>query len=251
MKNKQKLILLIDVLIIILAIITLRFNNAVPSIMAVLKQSKVTAESEDLGFNFIPSPKETRAKAGETVTINIDVADIKIGENGLNSIVGFLQYDEILFETMEIESTENWNIELNQNQNHPLYGKFCIYTMNEGIKENQQIAEMTLKLKQNLKPQTTEIKFNDIVSSDGNIGVSEQDGKVWQWGKTSATPICLSDDNSSELYNVEIVDFKAINNEVFALGNNGKMYVWGENSSGYLGTGTKSTSDTSYQLEPT
>lgn len=51
MKNKQKLILLIDVLIIILAIITLRFNNAVPSIMAVLKQSKVTAESEDLGFN--------------------------------------------------------------------------------------------------------------------------------------------------------------------------------------------------------
>src|SRR5574344_1725592 len=124
---KKKAIILFDVLIIILAIVGISINTTMPSVVSSIRQTKSLEKSEDLGFNFIPSPNETKVKAGETVTIKLNVADFNIGEDGLNSIVGFLKYDETLFESMKIEASENWKVELNQRKKHPLYGKFCIY----------------------------------------------------------------------------------------------------------------------------
>ena len=85
--------------------------------------------------------------------------------------------------------------------------------------------------------------------------VLDTNGKIWQWGIDTKTPVCLSDDNTSELYNVEIVDFQVFGADsekyVCAIDKIGKIYVWGYNEDGYIGTGTASTSDTSYQLKPT
>ena len=134
--------------------------------------------TDELSFNFIPNTAEVKVKAGDTVTIKLNVADIKVGENGLNNIIGSLNYDENLFDIMQIDGTNNWNIELNKRKSHQLYGKFCMYTMSEGITENQNIAIMTLKLKKDLKPQTTEIKFSNLKSSDGNTSVEDENKSV-------------------------------------------------------------------------
>ena len=69
-----------------------------------------------MSFNLIASPEETKVKAGATVEITLSAEDIKIGKEGLNSIVGHLSYDESLFDSVEIKAEEKkgWNIELNQ-----------------------------------------------------------------------------------------------------------------------------------------
>ena len=178
MKQTKKCMAIIDIVIIIITAIMILSNAKVSSIITSIKEGLRLGGGENLSFNLITSPDEIRAKAGDTVTFDLSVADISVGEEGLNSIVGELNYNEALFENMEVQGIKNanqqysgladWEVELNKVKTSPLYGKFCIYTMREGITENQKIVKMTLKLKSDLKPQTTEIKFTNIESSDGN-----------------------------------------------------------------------------------
>lgn len=97
---------------------------------------------------------------------------------GINNLVGNLEYDESIFDDVKIEGTNEWIFEQNQNKNSESYGKFVLYTMNEGVSENQNIAVLTFKLKDNLKPQTTEVKFTKLQSSNGKVSVDEDDKKA-------------------------------------------------------------------------
>ena len=181
MKAKEKIMIGINVIVLIFVTIALMFSTSMGETISFLNVGKQLAGGEELSFNLIASPEEARVKAGDTVTITLSVADISMGKTGLNSIVGNLEYDEDLFDEMTIEGNKNgegqadWQIELNQIENHALYGKFCIYAIEEGVTENQDVVKMTLKLKSDLKPQTTEVKFLDLQSSDGNVAVDEQE----------------------------------------------------------------------------
>lgn len=184
----NKLILVLDAIII--AIITMAFMTGTVITNQNLNASnnlwaKTELNQTDKSFNLIASPEEKRVKAGETVEITLSVKDINVGETGLNSVVGFLGYNEALFDSMEIEGVNNkakgkanWAIELNKRKDHKLYGKFCIYTMEEGVKDEQDVVKMTLKLKKDLKPQTTKVTFTELASSDGEIEVPEEDRAV-------------------------------------------------------------------------
>ena len=97
---------------------------------------------------------------------------------GINNIVGYLKYDESIFDDVKIEGTNEWIFEQNQDKNSERYGKFVLYTMKEGTNENQDIAVLTLKLKDNIKPQTTEVKFTKLQSSNGKFSVDEDDRKA-------------------------------------------------------------------------
>lgn len=97
---------------------------------------------------------------------------------GINNIVGYLKYDESIFDDVKIEGTNEWIFDQNQDKNSERYGKFVLYTMKEGTNENQDIAVLTLKLKDNLKPQTTEVKFTKLQSSNGKFSVDEDDKKA-------------------------------------------------------------------------
>ncbi len=50
--------------------------------------------------------------------------------------------------------------------------------MEQGITENQNILELTLKLKDNIKPQITEVTFTNLRSSEGEVSVDEDDRKA-------------------------------------------------------------------------
>ncbi len=181
----KKLLIIFDVVILLLVSILMSgvCNNS--EVIVSLQQSLFHAqntERDELSFNFVANPTEKRVKAGETVTIAFSAENINAGENGINSIVGWLDYDQSVFDSMEFVGISNernaWNVELNQIEGHKLFGKFCIYTLNEGTTENENIAKMTLKLKDNLKPMVTEIKFTKLASSDGNIEIEEQNRSV-------------------------------------------------------------------------
>jgi len=87
-----------------------------------------------------------------------------------------LSYDETLFDEVNIKAEGNdWHFEQNQDKNNENCGKFVIYTMKDGVTENQKVAEITLKLKDNVKTQITEVKFTKLQSSDGEVSVDEGD----------------------------------------------------------------------------
>lgn len=177
MKTK-KLAIIFD--IVILAIITLSLTTGtIISKTPLAKSEKVLADN-GMSFDLIASPEEKRVKAGETVEITLSAKNIKIGEEGLNSIVGNLSYNEGLFDEVKIEAEKEagWEIEINQIKEHSMYGKFCIFTMQEGVTKDQDVVKITMKLKKDLKPQTTKVLFTDLASSNGEVEVPEEDRQV-------------------------------------------------------------------------
>ena len=183
----KKAVVLMDAIVIALIAFVILNSTVVSSIFGLIGKN-AKASNSDLSFDLIASPEETKVKAGDTVIINLSAENIKVGENGLNSIVGYLGYDESLFESMEMyggsyrdhveKKDSSWNVEINHKKDHSMYGKFCIYSMQEGITKNEDVATIVLKLKDDLKPQTTKVTFTELASSDGNVEVPEEDRAV-------------------------------------------------------------------------
>lgn len=186
---KKKLVIAFDILVILILAFLMIFGRNIQYTSTNIKTTPTFSKNENLGFDLIASPEETRVKAGETVIVTLSLADINVGENGLNNVIGYLGYNEALFDEVKIyaggpeelakgEGTTKWEIEINRIKNHSLYGKFCIFTMQEGVKENQDIATLIFKLKDDLKPQTTKVTFTNLESSDGNVSIKEDDREV-------------------------------------------------------------------------
>lgn len=129
-------------------------------------------------FNFKPSPEEKIVSPGETVEIEINLDDIKEISEGINTVVGYMQYEENLFENIEFVGQNEWEVTYNNKENNELYGKFAIVTLQNGIEENTRIATLKMKLKGSLPNGETEIKFSKLVSSDGYNSINAEDKKV-------------------------------------------------------------------------
>ena len=187
--NKKKgIVLVLNIIAIFVISMLLIFRQE--NFTAKAQKINANGDSDKLSFDLLVTPEVVKVKSGETVEISMDLSQVNVGENGLNSIVGNLKYDEKLFDSMTFIGSENvlndgntkdttkWNVELNQIKDSDLYGKFCIYTMKEGVKDNQNVAKISLKLKDNLKPQTTKIVFKNLESSDGKIEVPDENRVV-------------------------------------------------------------------------
>lgn len=188
----KKLIIGLDIIVVIAMILIAIFGRRVKFSTKDVNYDVNFSASGNYNFNLLASPEETRVKAGETVLVTLSLDEINMGKEGMNSIVGFLGYNEDLFESMEIyaggpeeltKATNNnantpWNVVLNRIKSHKLYGKFCIYTEQEGVTENQDVATLIFKLKDNLKPQTTKVTFKNLASSNGDVAVDEDDREV-------------------------------------------------------------------------
>ncbi|MBR2786035.1 MAG: InlB B-repeat-containing protein, partial [Clostridia bacterium] len=175
----KKRVIKIDIIISIFLILFMYFNTTQTEILSGISGTELLAENNSYNFDVSVKPEYAKVKAGETVKLKFGVENIQMGESGLNNIVGNLSYDETLFEEVNIKSVDgSWNFEQNNDKKHERFGKFVTYTMSEGITEDEEIVEITLKLKNNLKPQKTEINFTNLKSSDGKVSVDEEDRKA-------------------------------------------------------------------------
>lgn len=129
-------------------------------------------------FNFRPSPEEKVVSPGETVEIEISLEDITEITEGINTVVGYMQYEDNLFENIEFVGEDKWEVTYNNKKNSDLYGKFAIITLQNGIESNTKIATLKLKLKGSLPNGETEIKFSKLASSDGFNSIDTEDKKV-------------------------------------------------------------------------
>lgn len=132
------------------------------------------------GFSFLTTASANTVEPGDTVTINISVADIDAGELGINTIEAVLEYDKNVFETVmptDFAGLNNWSITYN-NESGENEGKFVAVIVQDGVTENQDIGRLTLKVKEGIEDQTTNIVFKGIKTNDGTTEIPTTDKTV-------------------------------------------------------------------------
>ena len=143
------------------------------SIIMVSLTGIVSASSFDVGVN----PTEVTAKQGESIEVKVDLKDIDMKEKGINTLEGYINFDEDVIESVEVETKNGWQIEYNKDNNSDLYGKFLMVKDIEGIKENEEVLTLKIKVKDKVKKESTKVVLKDLTSNDGenlvNIGNKE------------------------------------------------------------------------------
>ncbi|HOZ55543.1 MAG TPA: hypothetical protein PK993_05885, partial [Clostridia bacterium] len=89
MKLRKNIIIAINLMIMIIMMLAIIFRSDVNKVITKINTQNTLADGNNLSFNLIATPEEKRVKSGETVTIQLTLSDINVGEQGLNSIVGF------------------------------------------------------------------------------------------------------------------------------------------------------------------
>ena len=143
------------------------------SIIMVSLTGIVSASSFDVGVN----PIEVTAKQGESIEVKVDLKDIDMKEKGINTLEGYINFDEDVVENVELETKNDWQIEYNKDSNSDLYGKFLMVKDIEGIKGNEEVLTLKIKVKDKVKKESTKVILKDLTSNDGenlvNIGNKE------------------------------------------------------------------------------
>lgn len=129
-------------------------------------------------YNLNVNPEKINAKPGQTVEIKIDLTDIDMGQKGVNAVEGYINYDEDIIEGVEIKNQNDWNMIYNSEKSSELYGKFLSLKDVEGIKSDENIAILKLKIKDEIKKQEAIVTFSNITSNDDQNLVNIDDRKV-------------------------------------------------------------------------
>lgn len=142
----------------------------------VVTNSQVQADS----FNLTVSADKQYVAQGETVTINLRLNNIDAGELGINTLEAKLQYDTSIFEEVRqsnIKSVNNWSITYNDEDTEE-NGKLLAVIVQSGVKEDQDIGSITLKVKENVEYKKTTITISNIESNNGQTTIAEEDKQV-------------------------------------------------------------------------
>lgn len=113
-------------------------------------------------FNIeVQTDSSTIAKEQKQVTIDLYLKNYN--GDGTLGYEGKLEYDKNVFESVTITALNDWDKAVYDSTT----GKFVSTTID--AKTDAKIAQITLKLKDNVTAESTQIKITDLVLSDGTI----------------------------------------------------------------------------------
>lgn len=117
-------------------------------------------------YTFTVNPTEALVKPGDEISISLKVSDINAGLYGINAVETTLLYDSNIIENVEFIDKNNWKSTYNPNESN-LHGKLLYAKMVTGVKEDEEIGILKLKIKEDIQPFETEIKLLQVTSNDG------------------------------------------------------------------------------------
>ena len=123
-------------------------------------------------FEFTPQSNKTGVNPGDEVFISMKISDIT-ATDGINVVETTLNYDKSIIDSIEFIDKNEWKSTYNSNQGE-LYGKLLYTKMVTGVKDDEEIGVLKVKIKENLDQFKTNITFSQVTSNDGfelmNIG---------------------------------------------------------------------------------
>ena len=148
--------------------------TAIMMIMIIVATPVFAAEHT---FTFTLNPQTVSVRAGETVTINLGIADIDQSTDGITAIQGEILYNTEIFENVNFKPTaENWTG--NANFNEAGNGTFALYIMGSD-KETKDVAKLTATVKKDVELETATITFKDVFSSYQDLTETERTTKIF------------------------------------------------------------------------
>lgn len=157
-------------------------------------------------FSFKAEANKVEVTPGEEVIIEMKVSDIDMGEHGINVVEGNLEYDESFFSRMEYINTNEWEITYN-NEEGTRKGKFLIAKMAEGVKEEECVGKIKIKVREDISEGEGQVNIRTIQSNDGEALVDEGERvinvKIKKAGEEPEPPFSDNEENKiiGEEYN--------------------------------------------------
>lgn len=128
-------------------------------------------------FKFVVTASKTRLKAGESTMVTMKISDIVDSNNlGINALESVLEYDTNVLEVVtpnDMNGKNNWAITYNTKEQN-----FLVCNIISGVKEEQDIGEIKFKVRDNIGPTKTIIRFKNVRSNDGNNLMPETDKEI-------------------------------------------------------------------------
>lgn len=129
-------------------------------------------------FEIKTEPERVVLKPGETVEFNIYIDNIDMNEKGINTVEGFIKYDDETIENIELINENDWKIKYNNNKEDELFGKFLSIKEVEGITKEEKFLKIKIKLKDEIKKEKSYITLKDLISNDGENFINAGDKEI-------------------------------------------------------------------------
>lgn len=144
--------------------------NAILFIFLILLGSNVLATNS---LNAYANSSLEDVEGGQEVIITLGFDSLQEINKGINAYQATLEYDKEVFEQVkqeDIVSLNNWErLKYNKDTEE------IVAIKKVGIKEAEDIVQIKLRVKENVKPQETEVGMKDIVTSEGKYDLHTND----------------------------------------------------------------------------
>ena len=184
------------------------------AIIAVLLVCVWSTLASALSFTATMTPSSKVVPASTEFTVEIKVSNLDVGANGINSLSGYLKYDDKVFETISessIEGRNGWSHSFNAENE----GKITL-TKTSFVKTEEEVFQVTFKTKAKEELESEDakglIQFTGITASNSaseitaadisvEISIGEegdtQNGETTQNGTLSVTPTPNESNNNN------------------------------------------------------
>ena len=125
-------------------------------------------------FKFIAKADKIEVDPGEEVTVELKLSEIDMGKNGINVVEGTLEYDKDFFSEFKFENVNDWEVTYND-EDGERKGKFLIVKMVNGIKNDEVINKIKIKVRSDISSGEGKLILKKIQSNDGGKIVDEGD----------------------------------------------------------------------------
>lgn len=154
--------------------------------MSLILMMSVSYASESI--NTTLSTESQQVKAKDTVVLKVKLEGLNDIKYGVNAYKATLRYDDNIFEKVgetDFKTINNWE-GLRYNPNT---GEFVVYKR-AGITEGEDIVDISLKIKEDVKASKTKVELVDVVASEGKKDLFVQN----------------TEENEDAIVNIDIVE---------------------------------------------
>ena len=125
-----------------------------------------------LSFTATMTPSKTTVPESTEFTVSVKVSNLDVGANGINSLSGYLKYDEGVFEKIgdtSIEALSGWTVSYNAEN------RKVALTKTSFVKTEESVFQVTFKTKNEIGAESGKIEFTNIVASNSASDINASD----------------------------------------------------------------------------
>lgn len=129
----------------------------------------VNVEAANQSFSTSMKASSTNVDKGKEFTINVSVSNLNVGDKGINSLSGYLTFDDKVFEAVSSDSIEGLNgcsVTYSEDSGKLLVTKVGF------INKDSDICQITLKTKSNTTATKGTVELKDIVASNSESEIT-------------------------------------------------------------------------------